>query len=65
MRLGLEVRIMNLLSTIVLILCSTPTHSNSFQPIPAKVVLRREVEQLRMERDILKKAVAFFAKESS
>jgi len=56
---------MNLLSTIVLILCSTPTHSNSFQPIPAKVVLRREVEQLRMERDILKKAVAFFAKESS
>ena len=26
--------------------------------------LRREVEQLRMERDILKKATAFFAKES-
>jgi transposase len=25
--------------------------------------LRREVEQLRMERDILKKATAFFAKE--
>jgi transposase len=25
--------------------------------------LRREVEQLRMERDILKKAAAFFAKE--
>ena len=28
-------------------------------------VLRREVEQLRQERDILKKAMAFFAKESS
>ena len=27
-------------------------------------VLRRELEQVRMERDILKKAVAFFAKES-
>nr|WP_010585433.1 transposase [Schlesneria paludicola] len=26
--------------------------------------LRREVEQLRMERDILKKATQFFAKES-
>jgi transposase len=26
--------------------------------------LRREVKQLRMERDILKKAAAFFAKES-
>ena len=26
--------------------------------------LRREVEQLRMERDILKKAAAFFAKDS-
>jgi transposase len=26
--------------------------------------LRREVEQLRMERDILKKATAFFARES-
>ena len=26
--------------------------------------LRREVEQLRLERDILKKAAAFFAKES-
>ena len=26
--------------------------------------LRREVEQLRMERDILKKAAQFFAKES-
>jgi len=27
-------------------------------------VLRREVERLRMERDILKKAAAFFATES-
>lgn len=27
-------------------------------------VLRREVERLRMERDILKKAAAFFANES-
>jgi len=27
--------------------------------------LRREVERLRMERDILKKAAAFFAKESA
>ena len=26
--------------------------------------LRREIEQLRMERDILKKATAFFARES-
>jgi transposase len=26
--------------------------------------LRREVEQLRMDREILKKATAFFAKES-
>lgn len=28
------------------------------------VQLRRELERVRMERDILKKAVAFFAKES-
>jgi len=28
------------------------------------VVLRREARQLRMEREILKKAAAFFAKES-
>jgi transposase len=27
--------------------------------------LRREVKQLRMERDFLKKATAFFAKENS
>ena len=29
------------------------------------VQLRRELKQVRMERDILKKATAFFAKESS
>jgi transposase-like protein len=28
-------------------------------------LLRRELDQVRMERDILKKAVAFFAKESA
>jgi len=28
------------------------------------VALRREARQLRMEREILKKAAAFFAKES-
>ena len=38
--------------------------SNSFLATEELKVLRREVEQLRMERDILKKAVAFFAKES-
>ena len=43
------------------------------QPAGAKSVLvaeelkllRRELDQVRMERDILKKAVAFFAKESA
>ena len=39
--------------------------SNSFLATEELKVLRREVEQLRMERDILKKAVAFFAKESA
>ncbi len=34
-------------------------------PLEAELTrLRRENEQLRMERDILKKATAFFAKES-
>jgi len=42
----------------------TPLGSNSFLATEELKVLRREVEQLRMERDILKKAVAFFAKES-
>ena len=41
-----------------------PLGSNSFLATEELKVLRREVEQLRMERDILKKAVAFFAKES-
>jgi len=44
---------------------SAPLGSNSFLATEELKVLRREVEQLRMERDILKKAVAFFAKESS
>jgi len=44
---------------------SAPLGSNSFLATGELKVLRREVEQLRMERDILKKAVAFFAKESS
>jgi transposase len=43
---------------------SGPLGSNSFLATEELKVLRREVEQLRMERDILKKAVAFFAKES-
>ncbi len=43
---------------------SAPLGSNSFLATEELKVLRREVEQLRMERDILKKAVAFFAKES-
>jgi len=41
-----------------------PQGSHSFLATEELKVLRREVEQLRMERDILKKAVAFFAKES-
>jgi len=41
-----------------------PLGSQSFLATEELKVLRREVEQLRMERDILKKAVAFFAKES-
>jgi transposase len=41
-----------------------PQGANSFLATEERKVLRREVEQLRMERDILKKAVAFFAKES-
>ena len=36
---------------------------NGFRAEELKV-LRREVERLRMERDILKKAAAFFANES-
>lgn len=41
-----------------------PLGANSFLATEELKVLRREVEQLRVERDILKKAVAFFAKES-
>ena len=44
---------------------SAPLGSNSFLATEELKVLRREVEQLRMERDLLNKAVAFFAKESS
>ena len=38
---------------------------NGFQTAEELTRLRREVERLRMERDILKKAAAFFAKESA
>ena len=44
---------------------AAPLGSNSFLATEELKVLRREVEQLRTERDILQKAVAFFAKESS
>jgi len=37
---------------------------NGFQAAEELKALRREVERLRMERDILKKAAAFFANES-
>jgi len=37
---------------------------NGLQAAEELKVLRREVERLRMERDILKKAAAFFATES-
>jgi transposase len=37
---------------------------NGFQAADELRALRREVERLRMERDILKKAAAFFAIES-
>ncbi len=38
--------------------------ANGFQAAEELKTLRREVERLRMERDILKKAAAFFANES-
>ena len=42
-----------------------PAHrTNGFQAAEEVQALRREVERLRMERDILKKAAAFFANES-
>jgi transposase len=37
---------------------------NGFRAAEALKALRREVERLRMERDILKKAAAFFANKS-
>ena len=43
---------------------SAPLGSHSFLATEELQVLRRELDQVRMERDILKKAVAFFAKES-
>ena len=42
-----------------------PLGSNRFLATEELKVVRRELEQIRMERDILKKAVAFFAKESA
>jgi len=41
-----------------------PLGAKGFLATEELKVLRREVERLRQERDILKKAVAFFAKES-
>jgi transposase len=42
----------------------TPAGARSFLATEALKLMRRELDQVRMERDILKKAVAFFAKES-
>jgi transposase-like protein len=42
-----------------------PLGAHSFLATEELKVVRRELEQVRMERDILKKAVAFFAKESA
>jgi transposase-like protein len=42
-----------------------PPGTNGFQAAEELKQLRREVDRLRMERDILKKAAAFFAKESA
>lgn len=43
---------------------AAPLGAHSFLATEELKVVRRELEQVRMERDILKKAVAFFAKES-
>ena len=43
---------------------ANPTEENVFATQEELRRLRKEVERLRMERDILKKATAFFAKES-
>ncbi len=42
-----------------------PLGTKGFLATEELKVLRRDVERLRQERDILKKAVAFFAKESA
>lgn len=42
-----------------------PVGAKSFLAAEELKLLRRELDQVRMERDILKKAVAFFAKESA
>ena len=42
-----------------------PLGAKGFLATEEVKALRREVERLRQERDILKKAMAFFAKESS
>lgn len=44
---------------------ASPLGASSFLATEEFKVWRQEVEQLRQERDILKQAVAFFAKESS
>jgi transposase len=44
---------------------ATPPGTNGFQAAEELKQLRREVERLRMERDIRKKAAAFFARESA
>ncbi len=43
---------------------SSPADRNVFASQEELRRLRKEVERLKMERDILKKATAFFAKES-
>jgi transposase len=43
---------------------ATPIGANGVQTTEELTALRREVECLRRERDILKKAAAFFARES-
>jgi transposase-like protein len=42
-----------------------PAGAKSFLAAEELKLMRRELDQVRMERDILKKAVAFFAKESA
>jgi hypothetical protein len=43
---------------------TAPLGAKRFLATEELTVRRRELEQVHMERDILKKAVAFFAKES-